>query len=83
MKTNRTTLVAIALAVFAQGALAASNVPRRHLPQAPRTPPVTQPHVPRRHLQQAPRTSSTAIVTAPVTVLCRMLPFLPSCAARP
>jgi hypothetical protein len=80
MKKARIALLALALAVCAQAAPAAVHIPRRHLP---RVPPVTRPHIPRRHLQQAPRTSPPAIVTAPITVLCGMLPFLPRCTVNP
>lgn len=52
MKPNRIALLAAALALFAQGATAASHIPRRHLP---RVAPVTRPHIPRRHQRKAGR----------------------------
>ena len=78
---TRIALLAVAVALFAQGATAATHIPRRHLP---RVLPITRPHIPRRHIGRVPPPQPTVTVTtAPVPILCSVLPFLSRCAAKP
>jgi hypothetical protein len=82
MKKTRIILIVVALAIFAQGALPAVHIPRRHLP---RVPPITRPHIPRRHLGRVPPPppAAEAVTIAPVPLLCAVMPFLGRCAAKP
>jgi hypothetical protein len=84
MKTTRFALLALALAIVAQGAAAGVHIPRRHLP---RVPPTATSHIPRKHIPRAPTTTWGGVqhpttwggTLAPVPLLCGLLPFLPGC----